>query len=106
MKTAPQPKPSCPAATVLWHGVMRDDSEGPQPAGSACPAVPVQVERGSLTPTSLGIVTTLDGTTIEVVVELLGGAVHVLGYTPADDEPAFSIHLTPGGARAEAGGTP
>ncbi len=46
------------------------------------------------------------GTTIEVVVELLDGTVHVLGYTPADDEPAFNLHLTPSGARTEAGGTP
>jgi hypothetical protein len=83
---------------------MRDDSDAPQPAGFVFPTVPVQIEQGSLTPTSLGIVATLDGATIEVVVELLDGAVHVLGYTPADDEPAFSIHLTPGGARAEAKG--
>lgn len=104
MKTAPQPKPTQPSATVLWHGLMRDEGDGPQPADFAFPAVPVQVEHGSLTPTSLGIVATLDGATIEVVVELLGGAVHVLGYTPAADEPAFSIHMTPVGARTEAGG--
>ena len=96
-----EPKPSCPAATVLWHGVMQDDSDAPQPAGYPFPTAPVQVEQGSLEPTSLGIVATLDGAKIEVVVELRDDAIHVLGYTPADDDPAFSIHLTAQGVRAD-----
>jgi hypothetical protein len=49
-------------------------------------------KRGTLTPTSLGIFATLDGAKIEVVVELLDGAVQALGYTPAEDKPG----ATPG----------
>lgn len=96
-----EPTPSCPAAHVLWHGVMQDDSDAPQPAGYPFPTAPVQVEQGGLEPTSLGIVATLNAAKIEVVVELRDGAIHVLGYTPADDDPAFSIDLTAQGVRAD-----
>jgi len=96
--TERNPQPSCPAATVLWHGVLRDDSDAPQPAGYSYPIAPVQVEQGSLEPTSLGIVATWEGAKIEIVVELRDDAIHVLGYTPADDDPAINVYLTESGA--------
>jgi hypothetical protein len=77
---------------------MQDDSDAPQPAGYAFPTAPVQVEQGSLEPTSLGIVATWKGAKIEIVVELRDDAIHVLGYTPADDDPAINVYLTESGA--------